>query len=62
MNDMCLVSPKKAAEFLELKVSTLASWRCLGVPHLPYIKYGHRVKYDMNELRKFKASRMQVID
>ena len=51
------VTPKQAAEFLEVKVGTLAVWRCKGIQKLPFIRYGRRIKYRMEDLRNFKARR-----
>jgi len=44
-----------------MSVGTLAVWRCTKRYDLPYIKVGHTIKYDMDDLIAFLESRKQRI-
>lgn len=52
-----LLTPLQAAEFLNVKASTLESWRIRGGgPSLPYIKIGRAVRYRSGDLAALVAS------
>ena len=52
-----LLNPKQAAEFLTLKESTLAIWRCTQRYDLPFIKVGRSIAYDLKDLVAFAERR-----
>jgi len=52
-----LLTRDQAAEFLGVKVQTLAAWACSGRYSLPMVKVGRRVKYRLADLEKFLAER-----
>ena len=47
------VSPKAAAEYLDLKVNTLAQWRLNKSHDLPYVRMGRSIKYRMSDLAAY---------
>jgi hypothetical protein len=51
-----LLKPVRAAAFLDLSQSTLAKWRMSGAGPR-FIKFGTAVRYDIDELRAYAASR-----
>lgn len=54
-----LLTETEAAEYLDLKVSTLRVWRCVGRYDLPFVKIGRLVRYRAEDLDKWIASRVQ---
>lgn len=48
-----LLSPEQASEILGLSLATLANWRWLGTPYLPYKKIGRLVRYQAGDLTAF---------
>ncbi|NQT15220.1 MAG: helix-turn-helix domain-containing protein [Planctomycetes bacterium] len=52
-----LLTRDQAAEFLGVKVQTLAAWACSGRYSLPMVKVGRCVKYRLADLEKFLAER-----
>lgn len=52
-----LLTRDQAAEFLGVKIQTLASWATSGRYSLPFIKVGRCVKYRLIDLEKFLAER-----
>ena len=52
-NSDMLLTRKQAAEFLGVKESTLAHWKCTGRYNLPVIKICRLVKYRVSDLEKF---------
>ncbi|WP_316354696.1 helix-turn-helix transcriptional regulator [Candidatus Trichorickettsia mobilis] len=48
-----LLNRKEAAEFLGVKESTLAHWKCTGRYNLASVKIGRLVKYRVTDLEKF---------
>jgi predicted DNA-binding transcriptional regulator AlpA len=52
-----LLTPQQAAEFLTMKQSTLAVWRCNQRYMLPFVKIGSAVRYDLRDLEAFVESR-----
>ena len=55
-----LHKPPSAADFLHVKESTLAVWRCSGRYDLPYIKMGSNILYDEQDLLAFLEKRKKV--
>jgi predicted site-specific integrase-resolvase len=55
-----LYRPNEAADFLGLKVGTLAVWRSVGRYDLPYTKVGRYVRYRETDLVNFLNSRMRT--
>lgn len=47
------LSPDEAAEYLGLKKSTLAVWRCTDRYKIPYVKIGSKVAYYKDDLDAF---------
>ncbi|HUT90021.1 MAG TPA: helix-turn-helix domain-containing protein [Thermoguttaceae bacterium] len=52
-----LLTRPQAAEFLGVRVQTLAAWACSGRYSLPMVKVGRCVKYRLSDLEKFLADR-----
>ena len=52
-NSSQLLTRKQAAEFLGVKESTLAHWKCTGRYNLASVKIGRLVKYRIADLEKF---------
>lgn len=52
-NPEVLLSPEQASEILGLSLATLANWRWLGTPYLPYKKIGRLVRYQASDLTSF---------
>ena len=52
-NSNQLLTRKQAAEFLGVKESTLAHWKCTGRYNLTSVKIGRLVKYRVTDLEKF---------
>ncbi|HBO46124.1 MAG TPA: DNA-binding protein [Planctomycetaceae bacterium] len=52
-----MLTTKEAAEYLGLKPSTLASWRCTGRHSVPYVKVGGNTRYRKVDLEKFLQQR-----
>jgi excisionase family DNA binding protein len=50
-----LLPPNEAAEYLDTTVRTLAKWRCIGTPNIPYVKIGRSVKYRLSDLENYLA-------
>lgn len=48
-----LLSRKDAAEYLGLKESTLAIWKCTKRYDLPYVKIGRNIRYRLSDLQSF---------
>ena len=51
------VNDKSAAEVLGVKASTLGHWRSVGRYDLQYMKVGRLVRYRLDDLAAFLASR-----
>jgi len=55
-----LMAPKQAAGFLQVKLPTLAEWRCKRIGP-PWFRVGRLVRYDLSDLRAWlKANRQDV--
>ena len=52
-----LVSADEANAILGVTVGSLAVWRCTRRYALPYCKIGRRVKYKLEDIERFIASR-----
>jgi len=52
-----LLTRDQAAEFLGVKVQTLAAWACSGRYSLPFVKVGRCVKYRLADLDRFLEER-----
>ena len=48
-----LLNRKQAADFLGVKESTLAHWKCTGRYSLQSVKIGRLIKYRISDLEKF---------
>mgnify|MGYP003668497355 CR=1 FL=1 len=57
LNDDALVDDQVASAELGVTTTTLAIWRSTGRYHLPYVKIGRLVRYQMGDLREFKRAR-----
>ncbi len=55
-------TPKQVAAYLNIKIGTLAVWRCTQRYPLPYYKPFGRVQYKKSEVEMFKASGRVAID
>jgi hypothetical protein len=55
MND--LLTPTEAARILKVSPGTLAIWRCTKRYPLPYITLGGAIRYELQAIQKFLASR-----
>lgn len=53
MNNHNLIAHQKAAEYLGVSVRTLAGWRSIGYPLIPYVKIGRLVKYRVSEIERY---------
>ena len=47
-----MLTRPQAAEFLGLKVQTLAAWAMTG-KHLPFVRVGRSVRYKQSDLERF---------
>lgn len=50
-----LISPEQAADYLSVTTRTLANWRCLGFPNLPFCRLGRSIKYRIVDLDAYIA-------
>ncbi len=48
-----LMTRQQAAEYLGVKVQTLAVWKCTGRYSLPFVKVGSKTRYRKSDLDKF---------
>lgn len=57
-----LITPRQAAEILQIKPSTLACWRTKNKNHqLSYVKIGWKVFYKKEDVEKFMEKRIVVM-
>lgn len=54
-----LMTPKEVADYLGVSTETLNVWRCTKRYNLPYIKAGRLVRYRVEDLDQFVASRIE---
>jgi len=54
-----LMTPDEVANYLGVSVETLNVWRCTKRYNLPYIKAGRLVRYRIEDVEGFVASRLQ---
>lgn len=59
-NPPLTINDKEAASVLEVKPGTLSVWRSTGRYPLPYVKVGRSVRYRLDDLAQFIASRTQT--
>ncbi|RLA39703.1 MAG: DNA-binding protein [Gammaproteobacteria bacterium] len=50
-----LNTPESTAEQLKVSVRTLAKWRSIGAPMLPFCKIGRCVRYRQSDLDEYLA-------
>jgi excisionase family DNA binding protein len=55
-----LLSRREAAEYLGIKVQTLATWTSSKRYQLPVVKVGRSVRYRTSDLEKWMADRTEV--
>jgi hypothetical protein len=51
-DDDALLLPQEAADYLRMKIQTLANWRCYGGGP-EFTRVGNRIFYPMSKLRAF---------
>ena len=56
-----LMTPEQVADYLGVSVETLNVWRCTKRYNLPYIKAGRLVRYRIEDVEAFVASRVQGV-
>lgn len=56
------LAPPEAAEYLGVKVDTLASWRCTKAHRIPYLKIGRLIYYRRPDLDRWLDSRLVDAD
>jgi excisionase family DNA binding protein len=52
-----LRTPQEAADFLGIKVQTLAVWRTTKRYAIPFIRVGNAIRYRQSDLEKWLAER-----
>lgn len=57
LSDDALVDDQVASAELGVTTTTLAIWRSTGRYHLPFVKMGRLVRYQMGDIREFKRVR-----
>lgn len=50
-----LITPEQAAQHLKVSVRTLAKWRSIGSPNIPYTKIGRCIRYNPADLDSYLA-------
>lgn len=55
MNTQKLISPEQASDYLGVTSRTLANWRCVGFPNVPYARIGKNIKYRIADLDAYIA-------
>lgn len=53
-----LMTPEQVAEYLGISIETLNVWRCTKRYNLPYVKAGRLVRYPIEDVETFVASRV----
>ncbi|WP_380055566.1 helix-turn-helix domain-containing protein [Falsihalocynthiibacter sp. SS001] len=56
-----LMTPDEVATYLSVSVETLNVWRCTKRYDLPYVKAGRLVRYRIEDVNAFVASRLQGV-
>ena len=54
-NQQDLITPESTAEHLKVSVRTLAKWRSLGTPMIPYFRVGRCIRYKLSDLDDYLA-------
>lgn len=49
------LTPEQAAQYLNVSVRTLAKWRSIGSPSIPYSKIGRCIRYSRSDLDAYLA-------
>jgi hypothetical protein len=49
------LSPEEAGLLIKISPRTLAKWRCVGTPNIPYTKVGRSVRYKLKDLEDYLA-------
>jgi len=49
------MTPEELASYLNVSERTLAKWRSVGHPNIPYIKVGRCVRYNIRDLEDYLA-------
>jgi excisionase family DNA binding protein len=49
------LSPDEAGRYIQISPRTLAKWRCVGTPNIPYTKVGRSVRYKLEDLDNYLA-------
>jgi len=49
------INPDAAAHYLGVSVKTLAKWRCIGTPMLPFSRVGRCIRYSYEDLDEYLA-------
>jgi len=57
-----LLSPYEAASYLNVSARTLANWRCIGTPNIPYSKVGRCVRYRIADLDTYVAKHSHNVE
>ena len=53
------MKPEQAAQYLNIPVATLATWRCTNRKVLAYVKIGGHVRYRREDLERFVADNLR---
>jgi excisionase family DNA binding protein len=56
-----LMTPEDVSRYLGVSVETLNVWRCTKRYNLPYVKAGRLVRYRVEDIDIFVASRLQGV-
>jgi excisionase family DNA binding protein len=57
-----LLTPREAADYLGVKVQTLAVWRMTKRHPIPYVKVGVSVRYRLSDLDAWPSTRTVAAD
>ena len=56
-----LMNPEQAAEYLSIKLATLAVWRSTNRRKLAYVKVGGQVRYRREDLDRFISDNLRNV-
>lgn len=51
--ELMSMTPIEVADYLSISVRTLAKWRSIGSPNIPYIKVGRCIRYKKSDLEAY---------
>jgi excisionase family DNA binding protein len=54
-NKQNLMPAEQAAKYLGVTTRTLANWRSMGYPNVPYVKVGRCIRYSPTDLDTYIA-------